>query len=189
MAEKVLKGGDKLAKKLAELSNKINESKIVKVGFLEGAKYPDGTPTAMIAAIQEFGAPAKGIPPRPFFRSMINKEEGHWGDDLGEILKHENYDVTKSLNQMGSMIAGELRQSIADLTEPELSPVTLLLRQRFGNNPGAITFADVMQARRDIASGTVPNVTPTQGKPLVWTGHLLQTVDAENAEIKPWIVE
>jgi hypothetical protein len=31
----------------------------LKVGFLEGAKYPDGTPVALVAATNEFGGTVK----------------------------------------------------------------------------------------------------------------------------------
>ena len=60
-----VKGGNKFSKALQELAGKIKSGQSVQVGFLAGATYPDGKPVAMIAAIQEFGAPAAGIPPRP----------------------------------------------------------------------------------------------------------------------------
>ena len=180
MAKKAFTGGEELKKKLADLSKKVSNAKQLNVGFLSGGEpESNGINTATVAAIQEFGAPAKGIPPRPFFRNMIKKEEGHWGSDIAKILKHNDYNAQLSLDQMGEEIAGELRESIVDLTAPELSPVTLLLRERFGNDPQSITFSDVMQARRDIASGTKPDVTATQEKPLVWTGHMLDSVDKE----------
>ena len=180
MAEKViLTGGDKLRARLLELSRNVSGASKVNVGFLGNSTEPGGANTAMVAAIQEFGAPAKGIPPRPFFRTMVAKEEGHWGDDLGALLKAHDYDAKKCLELMGDEISGELRDSIVELTSPELSDVTLLLRERFGNSPENITFADVQQARRDIAAGVKPQVTETQAKPLVWTGAMLDSIDKE----------
>jgi hypothetical protein len=180
MASKVFSGGDKLKEKLAKLSKTVKSAKEVRVGFLENSgAEPNGINTATVAAIQEFGAPSRGIPPRPFFRTMIAKEEGHWGNDLGKILKYHDFDAGKALADMGQEISGELRESIIELTAPELSPVSLLLRQRFGNSPGDITFADVMQARHDVAAGVKPDVTDTQSKPLVWTGHMLDSIDSE----------
>ena len=68
-----LKGGAKLKAYLTRLSKKVERSAVLRVGFLEGATYPNGTPVAMIAAIQEFGAPKAGIPPRSYFRPLIAK--------------------------------------------------------------------------------------------------------------------
>lgn len=50
------KGGDKLAAYLASLGDNLKNPGSLKVGFLEGATYPDGTPVAYIASINEFGA-------------------------------------------------------------------------------------------------------------------------------------
>lgn len=51
-----LSGGEALRKKLEELRKSIGAGEALRVGFLEGSSYPDGTPVAQIAAIQEFGA-------------------------------------------------------------------------------------------------------------------------------------
>jgi hypothetical protein len=175
-----LSGGEALKAKLLEISKRVGQKATLNVGFLEGATpYPDGTPTATVAAIQEFGAPAAGIPPRPFFRPMIAAKSREWGPALGGLLKTDDYDAQQALNTLGLGIEGQLKQSIRDVEGPELSQVTLLLRERFGNNPQEITFKDVQQARADIASGKVPNVTATQGKPLIWTGHMVNSVGYE----------
>jgi hypothetical protein len=174
-----VKGGLRLESALEAITRKATNKDKVRVGFLENARYPDGTPVAMVAAIQNFGAPRAGIPPRPFFSNMVQKHRPEWGKELGQALKATGFDAGKSLKQMGDLMAGELRESIVETNSPPLSPVTLLLRQRFGQNREAITFKDVQRAREDIASGTAPNVTPTQGKPLVWTGQLLGSVDSE----------
>lgn len=176
MAAYSFTGGDKLKAKLEELSKKVAKAAIVQVGFFEGSNESNGASTPMVAAIQEFGAPAKGIPPRPFFRTMVAKEEGHWGEDLGAALLATDYNAEKALGQMGEAMGGELRESIIALTEPKLSDVTLLLRERFGNQPQEVTFANVQQARHDIAEGVEPNVSGTQAKPLIWTGDMLDSI-------------
>ncbi|MEK7888229.1 hypothetical protein AAB992_14010 [Burkholderia contaminans] len=58
------------------------------------------------------------IPPRPYFRTMIANEHGHWGSDLGKILVANDYDVPRSLDQLGEDIAGALVQSIRDFKDP-----------------------------------------------------------------------
>lgn len=120
-----IEGGKKLATALAEMSRGLSKAASLKVGFLSGATYPDGKPVALIAAIQEFGAPARNIPPRPFFRGMVNRESNRWPVMVGTQLKAANYDATKALALVGEGIKGQLQQSIRDLTEPPLAPATI----------------------------------------------------------------
>jgi hypothetical protein len=67
MAE--VKGGEKLEAALATLATKLAVPATLRVGFLENAKYPDGTPVAAVAAWQNYGTGS--IPPRPFFSNMV----------------------------------------------------------------------------------------------------------------------
>lgn len=119
------KGGDKLEKALKEMAAKLGEGSAVRVGFLEGSTYPDGTPTAMVAAIQEFGAPAREIPPRPFFRNMIAAKSPGWPKAIADLLPANGYDVKKTLAQVGEGVAGQLRTSITEFTTPANAPSTI----------------------------------------------------------------
>lgn len=52
-------GGEKLMAELKKINSRLGNagtSPNVSVGFMEDAKYPDGTSIAMVAAVQEFGA-------------------------------------------------------------------------------------------------------------------------------------
>ena len=120
-----LKGGDKLEAKLRALSSQVTKAASVDVGFLAGSTYPDGTSVPMVAAIQEFGAPSRGIPPRPFFRGMIQKESPKWGDTVATLLHANNYDAARTLAQAGDGIKGQLQQSIVDFTTPALAQSTI----------------------------------------------------------------
>lgn len=173
-------GGDKASAYLDEMADKLATAKIVRAGFTEGSKYPDGTPIALAAAVNNFGAPAKGIPPRPFFTNAVNDGRPVWGKQLGQLLKADGYDSRKALETMGAVMAGGIAQKLVETDGPPLSPVTLLLRSRFPTRDG-MTTADVWQAFRDVARGTVPNVTPTGGKPLVWSGQMLQSLSGPSA--------
>lgn len=119
-----LSGGEKLERYLAQLHMKLGRKDELSVGFLEGAAYPDGTPIAMVAAVNEYGRPSIGQPPRPAFRRMIAKEQGHWAKDLARILVQTNYNVPQSFGIMGAQIAGELKQSIIDFKDPPIKPAT-----------------------------------------------------------------
>jgi hypothetical protein len=118
-------GGEKLRKALGEIGRRLSGPSTVKVGFLANATYPDGKPVAMIAAIQEFGAPRAGIPPRPFFRNMIRAKKGEWPKGIATQLKATNFDVKKTLELTGQAISGQLRQSIIDTNSPALAPSTI----------------------------------------------------------------
>jgi len=120
-----LKGGDKLTTALRKIAQGVDKAASVEIGFLEGATYPDGTPVAMVAAIQEFGAPSRNIPPRPFFRSMIAAKSGEWPSAVAGLLRTNDYDAEKTLDQTGAAIAGQLRQSIVDTNSPPLAQSTI----------------------------------------------------------------
>lgn len=155
-----MSGGKELERKLAEIAKKLSKRGVVRVGFLERSKYPDGTPVAMIAAIQDFGAPSVGIPPRPFFRNMVADKKGEWPAAIRGLLESSDYDVAGTLRQTGEAIAGQLRQSIYDTNEPPLKPATI-------------------RARIRRSSGGPPRGATGIEKPLVDTGLMFQSVDYE----------
>lgn len=118
-------GGEKLQRRLAEMAAKLDRPATVRVGFLEGATYPDGTPVAMVASIQEFGAPSVNIPPRPFFRGMIAAKRDEWGPAVALQLKKANYDAAVALGRVGEGIKGQLQQAIVDFSGVPLAPATI----------------------------------------------------------------
>ena len=166
-------GGDALKRILASLSGKLRNAKEVAVGYPEGSKYPDGTPFAVMAAANNYGNPSNGTPPRPFFSNAVQAGKKTWGPLLADQLKAQGYDAAKALETTGTQMAFNIAESLVATNGPPLSPVTLLLRERFPTRTG-MTFADVLQARRDVASGKASGLTGTGAKPLVWTGQLLQ---------------
>lgn len=172
MAE--VKGGEKLAEALKQIRDKIRSGAEVRVGFLENATYPDGTKVATVAALNNFGAPAAGVPARPFFSKMIARQSPDWGDRFADVLVASGYDAETALALMGDGIAGQLREEIVATDSPPNSPVTNLLKQRFPTRDG-MEFADVLQARQDVAEGA----SAPPGKPLSWSGHMLASVDRE----------
>lgn len=155
------KGGNKLAGALNRITNNLRRGKFVKSGFLRKATYPDGTSVAMIAAIQNYGAPGVGIPPRPFFSNMIADKSPGWGVAVALNLKAANYDADVALNRVGEGIDKQLRQSIKDTNTPPLAPSTLAKRGYTGkafNKNDPKTFG---------------------AKPLVDTGIMLGSVNHE----------
>ena len=174
-----ISGGDKLQAKLKELADGLAKGALLRVGFLEGATHTHSDlPMAAIAAIQEFGAPAAGIPPRPFFRNMVAQYSGDWGEQLAEQFKVADYDSWQALFVMGLALRGELQQSMTDLDSPPLSPVTLMLRKmQMAPENRTITGKVVGEAAARVAAGESPGGVST--KPLIWTGELQSAVDFE----------
>ncbi len=98
-------------------------SQELQVGFINGAKYPDGEQVATVAFNNEYGT--KNIPSRPFFRTMISKESPTWSGKLTKAVHFTHYDFQKSLELLGIDVEGALRESIRDWKEPPNSPETI----------------------------------------------------------------
>lgn len=139
----VFSGGEALEKKLAELAERLGESKTLRVGFLEGATYPDGESVPMVAAANEFGDPAMNRPPRPFFRNMIADKSPKWGDDIGKIAVATNYDTSTLLPLMGERIKDQLQGSIREFYDPPLSPYTI---KKKGNDKPLIETSHMLNS-------------------------------------------
>lgn len=119
-------GGGRFQRELGRLVARFADGAVVvRCGFFADAEYPDGTKVAMIAAIQNFGAPARNIPPRPFFTTMISNGERAWPGILASALKARDYDPTAALTVLGHEMEGELRQSIQQTNSPPLRPATI----------------------------------------------------------------
>lgn len=157
-------GGDKMSRFLGEIARKLTGGQPqLRVGFLEDATYPDkdNTPVAMIAAIQNFGAPSVGIPPRPFFSNMVRDKSPGWPEAIVKNIKRTRYDVQQTLRLVGEGIRGQLQQSIRDTNSPPLAESTLE-----GRGVGGMVYN--------------PKDKKTFGaKPLIATGHMINSVDFE----------
>ncbi|HEV2540198.1 MAG TPA: hypothetical protein VGU03_10875 [Frateuria sp.] len=140
-----LSGGEGLRAKLEEVRQKVGKGELLRLGFLENATYPDGTPVAYIAAINEYGNPANNQPPRPFFRRMIAEKSPGWGASMAKVLKAADCNLDVAFGRMGEGIRGQLQASIRQLDAPALAAATIA------------------------AKGFE--------KPLVDTGHMLNSVD------------
>lgn len=171
-------GGDKLDKALDEIARKLSKGGKVRVGFINGATYPDGTPVAMVAAIQNYGAPRAGIPPRPFFTNMVKEKSPGWPAAIEENLRETNYDVATTLSRLGQGIESQLQDSIINTFDPPLSPVTVMLRGMRKNNPDLkVTGKTVGEAAQRVKDGKTNYGAST--KPLVDTGDLLRSITSD----------
>lgn len=146
-----LRGGEKFNEAIRDIVGKLSTKGTMRVGFLSGATYPDAPPrqiaktygkmqakgytgaiagakkgtlsVATVAFWNEFGTSRS--PARPFFRNMIAAKSNEWGPALALALRRNNYDTRLSLNQIGSGIAGQLRESIIETNEPPNAESTI----------------------------------------------------------------
>jgi len=117
-----------LERYLQELEERLNATE-VKAGFFSGATYPNGgPPVAAVAAMNEYGDPARNQPPRPFFRNAIADYKEEWAAAIARGLE-QGMDARSVLESVGALMEGDIYQSISELMEPELSPVTLERRR------------------------------------------------------------
>lgn len=109
----------------------------LQIGWFD-AKYNDEneTPVYKIAMIQEFGAPEKNIPPRPFLRPAKMKHAQEWKEYFQKGIKNI-YKGTKReeeiLEELGDRIIADIRASILEVYNPPLKEETLKRRKRRGN--------------------------------------------------------
>ena len=121
-------GGLKMHAVLNHLSQALGDKeKLVRVGFLEGSTcgIDNDASAPEIAFILEVGAPSANIPPRPFFRTMIERRKMTWGKTLMAFLKKNNYDAHLALMGTGLIMGEQLQLQITETTTPPNAPSTI----------------------------------------------------------------
>ena len=134
MAKNHVRGGRRLKKFIRDVK-RAKDGPDVEVGFFATAKYPDGTPVALVAATNEFGTDDGHIPERPFFRNAIRKGKEPVREVLAENLTHENgYALDRrTLERVGHQLTAEIKKSIVTLRDPPNKPSTI--RRKGSSNP------------------------------------------------------
>jgi len=125
-----------------------------KAGWFPTAVYPNGTPVAHVALIQEKGDPAHNIPPRPFMRPAIASNKQKWVDNLGGMIK-SGMSGRDALELTAVTMAADIQAGIIAVTTPALKASTVRARVR------------------RTASGKAKSSNIS--KPLVDTGYMLAT--------------
>ena len=105
----------------------------LRVGWFSTSQYEDGTPVAYVATIHEYGSSKAGIPPRPFMRPTVEREENNWrrfiAQEAPKILDGRQT-VEGLFEILGLNISGEIAKSISEVTEPALLEATILAKTR-----------------------------------------------------------
>lgn len=97
----------------------------VRVGVLENATYPDGTPVAMVAFWNEYGT--KTSPVRAFFRTTVSDQKKNWVLSVQNLMKMHD-DPKKVMGLMGEHMRGQIVQSINTWTDPPNAPYTVRMK-------------------------------------------------------------
>ena len=121
-------------KKVGSLSAALSKYKdmnaSVRVGVLENATYPDGTPVAMVAFWNEYGT--RTADPRPFFRTTVWENKKNWVLSVQNLMKqHDNPQQVMGL--IGEHMKGNIVQGLVSFSDPKNADSTE--RAKGFNNP------------------------------------------------------
>lgn len=134
-----------------------------RVGWFPSAVYESGAPVAGVAYVQEFGSPAKGIPPRLGMRNTATEKRQDWAKTAETISRAAAQGKLPAENVMPAVCLaaeGAVREAITKVTAPSLKQSTIDARKRRLANGGKGAKASI-------------------AKPLVDTGILLNTLTSE----------
>ena len=113
-------------KKVGSLSAALSKYKemnaSVRVGVLENATYPDGTPVAMVAFWNEYGT--KRSPVRAFFRTTVSEQKKNWVLSVQNLMKMHN-DPKQVMGLIGVHMQEQIVQSINTWSDPPNSAYTI----------------------------------------------------------------
>jgi len=113
-------------KKVGSLSAALSKYKdmnaSVRVGVLENATYPDGTPVAMVAFWNEYGT--RTSPVRAFFRTTVSEQKKNWVLSVQNLMKIHN-DPKKVMGLIGVHMQEQIVQSINTWSDPPNSAYTI----------------------------------------------------------------
>ena len=113
-------------KKVGSLSAALSKYKdmnaSVRVGVLENATYPDGTPVAMVAFWNEYGT--RTSPVRAFFRTTVSENKKNWVLSVQNLMKIHN-DPKQVMGLIGVHMQEQIVQSINTWSDPPNSAYTI----------------------------------------------------------------
>lgn len=111
----------------------------IDVGWFEEAKYPDGTPVAWIAMLNEYGYMTTGKysgyhPPRPFFRTFLKEYitntilvNSNIAPKVAAVAEGRMSWATLH-RQIGEQLVEWVRKKILETNSPHNTPLTISLK-------------------------------------------------------------
>lgn len=144
MTAKIIKDfdGKFLDRLKAALTGK--RERVVNVGFPASAKEPDGTSTAFIAAVHEFGS--EHVPERSFMRTSLeanrSKRTALNEQNLKKVL-NGGMSVNAALRQLGLMASRDIKKQIKNGSYAPLKAATI---KRKGSSKPLIDTGQMRQS-------------------------------------------
>ena len=115
-----------MVKRVGSLSAALSKYKdmnaSVRVGVLENATYPDGTPVAMVAFWNEYGT--RTSPVRAFFRTTVSEQKKNWVLSVQNLMKMHD-DPKRVMGLIGVHMQEQIVQSINTWSDPPNSAYTI----------------------------------------------------------------
>jgi len=153
-----------------------------KAGWFKSAVYPDGRPVATVAAGNELGIPSRSIPPRPFMRPTATDKKPEWQDKSVVLVKRVVAGQMTAFNAMdtlGQIAADDIAVTIAGITSPPLSPITLGAR-KYKQQGKKVTGATIGEIAGKLKAGTL-DVSGVSTKPLIDSKKMIDTLTHETS--------
>lgn len=182
-----LHGGDKLQQYLDRLLARVSSAQAVRVGFLEGSTYEDGTSIPMVAAVQEFGG-SMNIPERT--QDLNFKVNANTGRSRFAKADKANFAQTVTIPAHTVTIpARPYFRTMLDQKAPQwgaqagkaLKAAEFNAKVALGRM-GELIQGELQGSIRDLTSPPLaPSTVRAKGfdKPLIQSGVLLRSVDFE----------
>lgn len=148
-----------------------------KVGWFESATYPDGTPVAYVAAIQELGSPANNIPSRSFMRSTALEQDAKWRDVANTVsarVLQGKMTPAQAMEVLTLQAEGDIAHKIATIQAPPLSPITLGAR-KYRSMGKTVTGRTIGEIARKLTEGKL-DISGISTKPLVDSAIMVNTL-------------
>ena len=109
-----------MVKRVGSLSAALSKYKdmnaSVRVGVLENATYPDGTPVAMVAFWNEYGT--RTSPVRAFFRTTVSEQKKNWVLSVQNLMKMHN-NPQQVMGLIGEHMKGNIVQGLVSFSDPK----------------------------------------------------------------------
>lgn len=123
-----ISGGTKFYQRLKEIEEKM-KSRGVYIGLPKGTgNYEDGTPIAVIGAVQEFGSANGQIPERSFLRVPLRAAKKEFSKIIQNLLpKILSGEITQdnALHQLGAKAVSVSQEAISAGIDPPNAPSTV----------------------------------------------------------------
>ena len=104
----------------------------VRVGYFD-ATYPDGTPVAAVALVNEYGSDKAGVPERPFIRNATPGIQRTSRAAVLSAVRRNGAVSRQGAGRIGEMAKSRIQRSLIDLRDPVNAKSTII--RKGSSNP------------------------------------------------------